>query len=408
MATSNKSRRAVGLAAVAVVAVTVLSSESGASAARQRAGVLADAVTLGADFENGVAAMATGGTVIPVTVTGGTVGATARDFAALRVTAKVGGVNAAIAWVDEKHLKVVAPATTRATVVTMQLFKAGVGGPQSTAEVGYTPVVNSGAPAVISEAGGATVTISGAGFLGVDSTNPASVTFGDSNATSFTVVSATKITAVAPAGTNGAAPVRVTSDGGASPVVAGSRVTYRAPLGISGTPVAKAGGGPAVLTITGAELGDNAKAFAAERVTVQVGGRAVPAAYVDATHVRITVPAATTDTVPLKVMHDGIPGEPAELTMAPVVTGLSATTDMLAGGRTVTVKVAGANVAGATDFRFGATAATCVKQGARSTLSFLCTVPAAARSGPVEVGFTSGNAKESRFTTAATFTYTAN
>ncbi|GIE30278.1 hypothetical protein Ait01nite_033230 [Actinoplanes italicus] len=407
MATSKKSRRTAGLAAIAVVAATALSSEVSAFA-NQRTGALADAGTLAAEFEDGIPAKASGGTVIPVTVTGGGAGDTAKAFGALRITAKIGGVTAPVTWVDDSHLKVTAPATSKAAAATMILFQAGVAGPESSARVGYTPVVNSVAPAAVSTVGGATVTVTGAGFLGVDAEDPSSVTFGDTSATSFTVVSASKITAVVPEGVNGPAPVRVSSTGGKSPVVTGSNVAYRAPLGIAGEPVARISGGPAVLKITGAELGDDAKAFAAERVTVMVGSRKVSATYVDSTRLRVTMPAATTATVPVKVVHDGVAGEAFNVTMVPVVTNLSAKSDSMAGGKRVTLKVAGLKIDQATGFKFGENPATCEKKGTGTAVTFLCTVPPADAPGPVAVTFVDGEERESRFTAAASFGYTVN
>ena len=63
------------------------------------------------------------------------------------------------------------------------------------------PVVTSVAPFVGPTTGGITVVINGANFLGV--TGPAGVKFGGNNATSYTVDSDTKITAVLPAGNAG-------------------------------------------------------------------------------------------------------------------------------------------------------------------------------------------------------------
>jgi hypothetical protein len=407
MATSNKTRRAAGLAAIAVVATTALTSEV-AAFADQRTGVLADEVTLTAQFEDGIAAKASGGTVIPVTVSGGSVGDTARAFSALKITAKIGAVNAPVAWVDETHLKITAPATNRAAAMTMQLFKAGVAGPESSERVGYTPVVKSVAPPSVSALGGTTVTVTGAGFLGVDASNPSAVSFGGTDATSFTVVSATKITAVVPEGVSGPAAVQVSSTGGGSPVAAGSTVNYRAAFAVDGEPVARINGGPAILTVTGAELGDDAKAFAAKKITVLVGTRSIKASYVDSTRMRVTMPAATTATVPVKVVHDGIVGEEATVTMVPVVTNLSAKSDSLAGGKKVIVKIAGLKIADAGDFKFGGVEATCEKKGTAAAVTFLCTVPPAAAPGPVAVTFVDGEERESRFTAAASFSYTVN
>jgi IPT/TIG domain len=172
--------------------------------------------------------------------------------------------------------------------------------------------------------------------------------------------------------------------------------------------VVKASGGSVVLTVTGAELGADVKAFKAEKISVVVGIRTVQATYIDATRMRIFVAAAASETLPVTIIHDGIAGEPATLTLAPVVTALSATSDSVTGGRQVTVRAAGANLAEATDFRFGGNAATCVKQGTGTTLAFLCTVPPTDAPGPVQVSFTTGSGQTSRFTPAATFSYVVN
>ncbi|WP_189336364.1 IPT/TIG domain-containing protein [Actinoplanes ianthinogenes] len=392
--------RIAGFAAVTTIALTGVSAAAYAT----------EEVTLTPGFTNGIAAKATGGTVIPVTVTGGTVGDTPTAYSALRITAKVGGVNAVVAWVDATHLRVTAPATPRATNATMQLFSKGVGGPESSATVAYAPVVTTAAPARISTDGGATVAISGAGFLGVSADNPSAVTFGSTPATSFTVDSATKITAVAPPGTNGAATIIVTSEGGASEATAKGSVLYRAPLGVdlSGDPAVKASGGPLVLAVTGGTLGDTPTAFAAEAVTVKLGTRSLAAAYVDAGHLKVTLPAVTTATAQVTVVHDTIAGEPAEVTVVPVVTALSAKTDTVAGGTTVTAKLAGVDVATATDFAFGDNPADCSRVGTTVPVTFSCTVPAATTAGPTWFHFIAGNGQASRFTAAAAFSYTDN
>ena len=70
-------------------------------------------------------------------------------------------------------------------------------------------------------AGGTTVIITGTNLSGVGS-----VDFGPTAATSFTVTSATQITAVSPAGVAGAVNVRVTSWGGTSDVSLADEFTY--------------------------------------------------------------------------------------------------------------------------------------------------------------------------------------
>ncbi len=407
MTYSKKSRAAAGVATVATLLVAGVSSNAFASG---RVSAQSDGIELGADFTDRLPARAAGGTIIPVTVTGGTVGSTPQAFSALRITARVGGKSAQVSYVDETHIKVVAPATTSATAVTMQLSRKGTVGPESTSSVAYYPGVVAVTPVKISSLGGNLVTVNGTGFLGVDPDDPQAVMFGDAAATAVTVVSATKLTAVAPAGTNGAAIVKIKSSGGASEAGKGSTVNYRAALGIdtSAAPTAKASGGPLVLTVTGGTVGGTAKEFTAERIGVMAGKKALSTTWVDETHVKVLVPAMTTDTVSLAVTHDSIGGEPADISIAPVVTSLSAKTDTIAGGTRVAVRVAGASAADSTDFKFGENAAVCVKQGSGSTLAFNCTVPAATQGGPVAVSFTSGSGKASRFTSSAIFSYTDN
>lgn len=76
------------------------------------------------------------------------------------------------------------------------------------------PPLPSGAPVITSAtpsgaAAAATVTIAGSGFTGATA-----VKFGSTNATSFTPVSNTSITAVVPTGTAGSAPITVTTPNG--------------------------------------------------------------------------------------------------------------------------------------------------------------------------------------------------
>jgi hypothetical protein len=416
MTQSKRTRRAAGLTVAAVViAATGASAQGGAFAApvaagSGTAGVLADAVTLAVDFTDRTPAKLSGGTVVPVTVSGGTVGATAKDFTALRVTAKVGDTAAKVTWVDSTHLKITVPAAAKAVPAAIRLLVNGVAGPVSSSTVAYLPTVSTVSPAQLAAASGGTVTINGAGFLGVDPEDPSAVKIGDRNADSFTVVSATKITAVAPAGADGTAEVTVTSAGGTSLVTATTTVKYRAPVVIdtSDEPVAKASGGPVVLTVTGVDLGATAAEFATQRVTVRVGARTVSATYVDRTHLKAVMPPIAAEKAEVLVVRDGIAGEPAQVTVVPVVTALSVRSDTVAGGAKVTVKLAGVDLAGATGFTFGANPATCTPQGTGASVTFQCVVPPSSEAGPMWVAFTSSSGMASRFTSAAAFAYTAN
>ncbi|SFF34848.1 Serine protease, subtilisin family [Actinoplanes philippinensis] len=360
---------------------------------------------LGASFTS-TAVPLTGGTVIPVTVTGGTAGATAAAFAGERITARVGGVAATVAWVDATHLKVTAPASTRSAALRMQLVHDGVAGPESESAVQYGPAVTAVAPQIVNGGGGTTVKITGAGFAGVDASDPAAVRFGDLNAQSFTVVNATTITAVTPAGLSGPVPVRVTTGGGSSAATVAATVRARAPLGFTvadGT-VAKASGGTVVtLTVTGGTVGATPKEFAAESISLLLGTTRISPVWVDATHLKATLPpSATAVTLDLVIVHDTVTGPATPITYVPVVTGLSANTDTTAGGRKVVVRVAGAG-SGPAGFRFGDTPAVCTAQAAGA---WSCTVPAVSSAGPTWVSFTTASGAVSRFTAAAAFSYT--
>ena len=85
-----------------------------------------------------------------------------------------------------------------------------------------TPAVTKVSPARGAATGGTTVHLKGASFAEVGS-----VRFGNAQATSFTVVSGTSITAVVPAGTLGSVDVTVSSPAGSSVVTAATRFTYR-------------------------------------------------------------------------------------------------------------------------------------------------------------------------------------
>ncbi len=105
------------------------------------------------------------------------------------------------------------------------------------------PVVSLVSPASGTTEGGSVVTITGTNF-----TNASSVTFGGTNATSFTVNSATQITATTPAHAAGAVSVLVTTPGGTN--AANSLYTYVVP---NFAPVITSNGGDATASINVAE-----------------------------------------------------------------------------------------------------------------------------------------------------------
>ncbi|WP_436533411.1 IPT/TIG domain-containing protein [Actinoplanes sp. HUAS TT8] len=352
---------------------------------------------LTASFDAVTGAKPAGGTLVNVTVSGGTVGATAKEFAAEKITARIGDTTAVVTWVDENHVKVTVPPSTKTGALKLTLLHDGVAGPASESTIRYAPGVTTISPAKVSTAGGETVTISGSGF----SDEVTGVLFGEVKATSFTIKSATQITAVVPAGENGLRTVSVVAPGG----TATGQITYRAPLGLDvadGT-VVRASGGTVTLAVTGATVGASAKDFAAEKITATVGTTKVTPTWVDATHVKVALPASSAASGSVTLIHDGVAGTAASVSYVPVVVSLSATSDKLAGGAKVTVKIAGGEATGAKDFKFGTTAATCTSAG---TGTYSCVVPAADEAGPTWVTFTASTGTASRFTPSATFNYT--
>ncbi|BCY06554.1 IPT/TIG domain-containing protein [Actinoplanes sp. L3-i22] len=375
-----------------------------AGTSKNTASIFGYRLKLGVDFDS-APAKATGGNEVVAAVADGTVGATSSQFAALRITAKVGGIPVTkVSWVDESHVKIVLPAVTKAAPTKIQLVQDGYSGPESTSVVNYYPVISSVTPGSVGVAGGDTVKITGTGFGGVDPNDTGAVTFGGVNASYFQVVSAVQIDAVVPSGDVGNAVVKVTTTGGVSPD--GVKVAYRNPLTFDSGQYLRANGGVHLLTVTGGTLGANLAEFTAATITARIGNTKLPVAYVDPTHLKVTTPAMNAETADLTLWQDVVSGPATTMPVAPVVTSLSKVDDTIAGGAMVKVKVAGAGVAKSANFMFGDNPAVCPASGAGSGLVFTCTVPAADEAGPVWVTFTAGTGTTSKFTAPAAFSYT--
>lgn len=158
---------------------------------------------------------ASGSTSVIITGTGFTA-ATAVSFGATAATSYT--VNSAT------QITAFAPAGTG----TVDVRVTGVGGTSATSaadQFSYlgAPAITAISPATGPSAGGTSVTISGSGFAGT--TGLGAVKFGAVNATSYTVNSASSITAIAPAGT-GAVDVTVTNNAQTSAVTAAGRFSY--------------------------------------------------------------------------------------------------------------------------------------------------------------------------------------
>jgi len=129
------------------------------------------------------------------------------------------------------ELVLTAPAHAAGEVSVRVLTTHGMSSVRSKYRYVRPPTVAALAPAGGPAAGGTTVTLTGTDF-----THVGSVWFGPKRATSFRVLSSTRVTAVAPAGAPGAVPVKVHTWYGTSAPAAGNQFTYAAPTGGSTAP----------------------------------------------------------------------------------------------------------------------------------------------------------------------------
>ncbi len=265
---------------------------------------------------------------------------------------------------------------------TVQIVVTTTGGTSNGLGFTYTtatPVVTSLAPPQGPTAGGNTVTLTGSALSGASA-----VRFGAVGA-AFTVVSATQITATAPAGT-GTVFVNVTTPGGIS---AGLVYTYLGtPVLTSVTPSQGSTAGGNTVTLTGSGL--------TGATAVLFGGTAAPSfTVVSATQITAAVPSGTPGAVPVTVTT------PAGTTAGdvyyyflpqPVLTSAAPGSGPVAGGTVVVL--AGSGLVTATAVRFGTTPApsfTAVSDarvdavapaGSAGTVAVTVTTPAGT-SGPV-------------------------
>ena len=214
------------------------------------------------------------------------------------------------------------------------------------------PTVTALSPSSGPVAGATTVVITGTGFTGAPATG--AVMFGSSPATSYTVNSATQITATSPAGALGTVDVTVTTPDGASATSALDQFTYQAaptisavsPLG--GLPV----GGTAV-TITGTNFtGATAIKFGAVSAPNPI--------VVSSTTVVVLSPAGTAGVVDVTATtSSGTSATSAAdqftYESPPSLTGISPSTGTPSGGTSVTIT--GTGFTGASGVKFGSVTA---------------------------------------------------
>ncbi|WP_340373789.1 IPT/TIG domain-containing protein [Streptomyces sp. SS7] len=205
------------------------------------------------------------------------------------------------------------------------------------------PVVTSVSPTQGPTSGGTTVTITGTSLTGATA-----VRFGSANASSYTVNSSTRITAVTPPGGAGAVPVTVVSPSGSSNTTVSFTYTVVLPSVTGVSPVSGPTSGGTAVTLTGANLsGATAVRFGAANaasftVTSPTQITAVsPPGSPGAVPVTVTTPAGTSA---------ASPGAYYFYAPAPVLSEISPGAGPAAGGASVTLS--GQNLSNATAVQF--------------------------------------------------------
>lgn len=299
----------------------------------------------------------------------------------------IGGTKARIVQVkNPRKIIVIAPAHAAGVVPVVVKTKGGKSKANRKARFTYVgststdPVVTSLSPNTGPTAGGTTVTITGTRLTGATE-----VRFGGTAATSFTVQSATTITAVSPAHGAGPVPVMVTTPSGISDPVTFTYEDVAAdpPVVLLVAPLTGTVDGGTAVTITGTGFtGATAVTFggtAATSFTVESDtsiSAVTPAHAAGLVDVAVTTPAGTS-AVPGLFTYTPLPALP------PVVVLVLPPIGSPAGGTAVTIT--GTGFSGATAVSFGGTPATSFSVD--SDLSISAVAPAHAL-GPVTVSVT--------------------
>jgi hypothetical protein len=248
----------------------------------------------------------------------------------------------------------ISPARTAGPVDIQVTNPAGTSGtsPADVFTFVNAPTVTGLAPSSGPTGGGTSVTITGTGFTGATQ-----VSFGSIPATSFTVNSATSISAVAPAQTAGVVDVTVTTAGGTSATGSADQFTYNAaaPAVTAVGPNQGPTAGATAVIITGSNFNGATQ--------VKFGGTAAPFTLNSPAQITAYAPAESAGTVDVTVTNPYGSSTTSAAdqftyadTAAPVVGGLSATSGAMAGGTSVVIT--GTGFTQATQVLFGGVAAT--------------------------------------------------
>ena len=311
-----------------------------------------------------------GGTVVTVAGNNFT-GASAVSF---------GAAGAAFTLVSDSTITATSPIGSGAVdvIVTTASGTSPTGAADQFTYVASAPAISGVAPATGDPAGGASVTVTGAGFTGATA-----VAFGATAAASFTVASDTSINAVAPAG-QGQVDISVRTPAGTSAAVAADQFTYAAtasgPVVTSVSPNSGAVGDSVTIAGTGF-TGASAVAFGAAAAT--------NFSVVDDASITATVPggSGTVDVAVTTASGISATSSDDQFTYAVAasvsVTGVSPVSGSSAGGDNVIVT--GLGFTGATSVMFGGDGAFF---NVDSDTQITATSPAAAAAGTVDVTVT--------------------
>ena len=212
------------------------------------------------------------------------------------------------------------------------------------------PAVTGVSPATGATAGGQVVTITGTDFTGTSA-----VSFGGTAAASFTILSDTQISAVAPsAGSSGAVDVTVTTNNGTSTAVTADEFTYLA----TAAPTVTGLGTTSGTTAGGTSVGVTGTDFTSASQVLFGSTPATSFTVNSSTSITATAPAGYAGAVDLTVTTpSGVSATSSsdEFTYtaasAPAISSLGTTSGSTAGGASVTIN--GTDLGGALSVTFG-------------------------------------------------------
>jgi|GEM_PF-710395 len=336
----------------------------------------------------------TGGTSVTITGTSFT-GASTVFFGATAATSF--SVN------SDTQITATAPAGSAGTVDVTVTTPTGTSATASADHYTYTtlpiPTVSGVTPATGPTGGGTIVTVTGTNFAGTSSVN-----FGTLPAISFTVNSATQITATSPPHWAGTVDITVSTGGGTSATGSSDRFSFTTstvPTVTGVSPSSGSASGGTVVQITGTYLtGAGEVVFGtitSSNFTVNSSGlitAVAPPNLVGTVDITIVTPTGTSAVS----AADQFTYTAASV---PTVTGISPTSGPTSGGTVVTIT--GTNFTGASGVQFGSTAAS--QFTIYSSMQIVATSPAEA-AGTIDITVTTPGAT-SATSSADHFTYSA-